>query len=50
MSFPTGSTLYAYMPLPSAMLSHDTGAICGLYNFGKYNIFHRPDETMLLSW
>ena len=25
--------------------THD--AICGKYNFGKYNIFHRPDETIL---
>ena len=45
-----------YMALPSTMLpawqpichiSHITDAICSLYNFCKYNIFHRPEEAML---
>ena len=44
------------MALPSALLSawhpichtpHNTGTNCSVYNFGKYIIFHRPDETML---
>ena len=24
-------------------------SICGKSNFGKHNIFHRPDETLLLA-
>ena len=45
------------MALPSATLSawhpichtsHNTGVICSVYNFGIHNIFHRPDEVMLL--
>ena len=30
-----------------SITSHNTGAICSVYSFGKYSIFHRPDETML---
>ena len=32
---------------PSAKYHTTNGAMCGKYNFGKYNLFYRPDEAML---
>ena len=60
-TFPTGSIQYHLLTwfyhLPcyvhgtaSANISHSIGPICSVYNFDKYNILHRPDEAMLLSW
>ena len=49
----------AYMALLSAMISvshsicqtlYKTSAIYSVGNFDKYNIFHIPDEVILLAW
>ena len=37
----------AYMTLHLPHIAHSTDAIYSVYNFGKYNIFHRSDDAML---
>ena len=44
---PPGASMWHLFDSPICHTSHNTGTICSLYNFGKYNIFQRPDETML---
>ena len=46
--------MYAYLlqtfPLHLLQISHNTGAIYCVHNIGKYDIFHRPDKTIVKTW